>query len=109
MLRDSALVADLAMLISRLCCAVARYDANNTVRAQALDYLHRKGLGGSPLKENNTVDEPHNPVASSQLRRELHDVIRRYGQESDVTFYQSIGVLEIVKIDLVDMLEKARE
>lgn len=53
--------------------------------------------------------EPHNPTASDQLRRELHQVISRYGQESDVTFYQTIGVLEIVKLDLVDMLEKAHE
>jgi len=54
-------------------------------------------------------DESHNPVASDQLRQEIREVIRRYGQESDVTVYQAIGVLEIVKFDLVDMLEKARE
>lgn len=41
---------DMAMLIRRLCRVVARHDANNTVRAQALDYLHRKGFGGTPLK-----------------------------------------------------------
>lgn len=58
---------------------------------------------------DDMADESHNPVASDQLRRELHDVIRRYGQESDVTVYQAIGVLEIVKLDLVEMLEKARE
>lgn len=46
----SARTEDLAMLIRRLCRVVARHEANNTVRAQALDYLHRKGLGGSPLK-----------------------------------------------------------
>ena len=54
----SARTEDLAMLIRRLCRVVAKHDANNTVRAQALDYLHRKGLGGSPLKEqapNNRV------------------------------------------------------
>lgn len=55
------------------------------------------------------AEESYSPVASDQLRRELHDVIRRYGQESDVTVYQAIGVLEIVKLDLVEMLEKARE
>jgi hypothetical protein len=42
--------ADLAMLIRRLCRVVAKYDANNAVRAVALDFLHRKGLEGSPLK-----------------------------------------------------------
>ena len=47
--------------------------------------------------------------ASWLLRRELRAVIRRYGQESEVTVYQAIGVLEIVKLDLVDMLEKGSE
>lgn len=55
----SARTEDLAMLIRRLCRVVARHDANNTVRAQALDYLHRKGLGGSPLKENAPNDQAH--------------------------------------------------
>jgi hypothetical protein len=49
----SARTEDLVMLIRRLCRVVALHDANNTVRAQALDYLHRKGLGGSPLKAPN--------------------------------------------------------
>ena len=52
---------DLVMLIRRLCRVVARHDANNTVRTQALDYLQRKGLGGSPLKEN----APNNDYAST--------------------------------------------
>lgn len=46
---------------------------------------------------------------SDQMRKEIHAVIYRYGQESDVTVYQSIGVLEIVKIDLVEMLESRTE
>lgn len=51
---DSDLVRteDLVLLIRRLCRVVARHDANNTVRIQALDYLCRKGFGGSPLKWN---------------------------------------------------------
>lgn len=48
-------------------------------------------------------------TASNQLRREIHEVIRRYGQESNVTVYQAIGVLEIVKLDLVDMLQRDHE
>jgi len=47
----SARADDMALLIRRLCRVVAKHDANNTIRAQALDYLHRKGLGGSPLRE----------------------------------------------------------
>lgn len=46
---------------------------------------------------------------SDQLRKELHDVIRRYGEESDVTVYQAVGVLEIVKVDLIEMLERAKD
>lgn len=45
---------------------------------------------------------------SSQMRREIHSVVRRYGEESDVTVYQIIGVLEIVKLDLIQMLEESR-
>jgi hypothetical protein len=41
---------DTAMLIRRLCRVIAKHDPNNTVREQALDYLHRHDLGGSPLK-----------------------------------------------------------
>lgn len=52
---------------------------------------------------NKTTD------ASSQLRREIRNVIRRYGEESDVTVYQAIGVLEIVKLDLVEALDRAQE
>jgi len=47
---DPARAEDMAMLIRRLCRVVARHDANNLIRKLALDYLHRKGLGGSPLK-----------------------------------------------------------
>lgn len=52
---------------------------------------------------------PEDIPASDQLRKEIHAVISRYSQESDVTTYQVIGVLEIVKLDLVEMLEKCRE
>lgn len=53
--------------------------------------------------------ENQQPVpASDQLRHEIHEAIRRYGEESDATVYQAIGVLEIVKLDLVEMLDKAQ-
>lgn len=47
--------------------------------------------------------------ASDQLRKQIHDVIRRYGQESDITVYQVMGVLEMVKLDMVDMLERKHD
>lgn len=55
--------------------------------------------------ENKDVPIP----VSDQLRKEIHNVISRYGQESDVTVYQTIGVLEVVKLDLIEMLERSRE
>lgn len=45
--------------------------------------------------------------AGAMLRRELRSVIRRYGQESDVTAYQAIGALRMVEHDIVDMLDSA--
>ncbi len=45
--------------------------------------------------------------AGAMLRRELRSVIRRYGQESDVTAYQAIGALRMVEHDIVDMLDCA--
>lgn len=62
----SARTEDLAMLIRRLCRVVARHDANNTVRAQALDYLHRKGLGGSPLRGK----APNDKISGDAGRKE---------------------------------------
>lgn len=50
--------------------------------------------------------EPNGTNASSQIRHAIHEVIRRYGQESDITLYQVIGVLEVVKLDLVDALDR---
>lgn len=43
---------------------------------------------------------------SNQIRKELHAVIKRYMDESDVTVYQMLGTLDAVKMDLWDMLER---
>ncbi len=53
-------------------------------------------------------DEPACPSASEQLRREFHAAIDRYSSESDLTVYQIIGVLEIVKLDMVEALERRK-
>lgn len=45
-------------------------------------------------------------TTSNQLRHEIKNVIRRYGVESDVTVYQALGVLEIVKMDLIEYLQE---
>lgn len=54
------------------------------------------------------MDEVANKNACDQLRGEIHACIRRYGLEANTTVYQILGVLEIVKIDLVEMLEQAQ-
>ena len=41
---------------------------------------------------------------SDMLRTEISNVIRRYSQETSVTIYQAIGVLEVVKLDLAYMV-----
>lgn len=43
-----------------------------------------------------------NQDASQQLKNELQNIIYRYSQESDVTIAEAIGVLELVKIELID-------
>lgn len=44
-------VGDLAMLVARLVHQVRIHDANNDVAAKAMDYLRRKDLAGSVLRE----------------------------------------------------------
>lgn len=46
------------------------------------------------------------PEAASQFRRELHALIQRWGQESDVTVYQIIGALRVAEHDLIDSLDQ---
>lgn len=43
---------------------------------------------------------------SEQLRREIHNVITRYSKEGNISVYQTIGILEIVKVELIQELEK---
>ncbi len=46
--------------------------------------------------------------AGDQLRHEIWNCIRRSGMESDVTAYQALGVLEIIKADIIESLEKLK-
>lgn len=43
------------------------------------------------------------------MRDEIHKIVLRYGQESDVSVFQVIGVLESVKLDLFEMLSSNSE
>lgn len=44
--------------------------------------------------------------AGTQLKRELHAVIRRWADESDITIYQTLGALRIIEHDLIKMLDE---
>ena len=53
-------------------------------------------------EENN-----FNCQAGNQLRDTLYKDILRYAQESDMTAYQAIGVLESLKFDLLNAMSNA--
>jgi hypothetical protein len=44
-------IGDLAMLVARLVHQVRRFDADNPTAAAAMDYLRRKDIAGSVLRE----------------------------------------------------------
>lgn len=48
-----AIIGDLAMLVRRLSVVVTRVSPQNTIPNQALDYLRRKELLGSPLRSDS--------------------------------------------------------
>lgn len=51
---------DLAMLVRRLAVILHRYHESNKVASGALDYLKRKGLSGSVLRETQQeADDGH--------------------------------------------------
>jgi hypothetical protein len=57
---------------------------------------------------NNLDQENFSHSGSEALRVEIHAVLRRYGQESDVTIAEVLGVLELVKQDLLAMCQSSR-
>jgi hypothetical protein len=55
------------------------------------------------------MDDKNDVSANTQLREEIHKLILRAGKESDITVYQALGVLEIVKFDLIELLERSKK
>jgi hypothetical protein len=55
------------------------------------------------MKEEDNFD----CQAGNQLRDTLYKDILRYAQESDMTAYQVIGVLESLKFDLLNAMRNA--
>lgn len=37
---------------------------------------------------------------------EIHAIVKRYGDESDITIFQVVGVLEAVKLDLLEWMNE---
>lgn len=52
-------------------------------------------------------DEPQRH--STQLRDELHSVLKRWAAESDVSICEAIGVMRIVEHDLMNMMDADTE
>jgi hypothetical protein len=52
-------------------------------------------------------EDNFNCKAGNQLRDTLYKDILRYAQESDMTAYQVIGVLESLKFDLLNAMRNA--
>jgi hypothetical protein len=52
---------------------------------------------------------PDNPDPGTMLCREIMAVCRRFGQESDVTAYQTIGALEMAKNAIIEGLKQNQQ
>ena len=52
---------------------------------------------GEPVEPDNQV-----PDAGTQMKEEIERNVRRWSKESNVTVYQCIGALEVVKANLLD-------
>lgn len=48
-------------------------------------------------------------TAATQLKEEITNVVNRYAQESDITAYECLGALEVVKANLLDLLAQQKE
>lgn len=62
---------------------------------------------------NEQIERNSNPDASSarteQLRTEIRNIIDRYGEESNLTMCEVLGVLELVKAEKIDQLRRMNE
>lgn len=73
---DAPTIGDLAMLVARLVRQIRNHDPSNDVAVKAVDYLRRKDLASSVLREiestdvmPNFVDVPFPATAAEHIRR----------------------------------------
>lgn len=55
---DAQLTKDLTALVARLCRRLKRFDPDTKTVDDALEFLKRKGLEGSPLRDEGHQDKP---------------------------------------------------
>ena len=53
-------------------------------------------------------EEHPSESGASMLANEIMATVRRYSDESDVTLYQALGAMELVKAKLISMLHDAQ-
>jgi hypothetical protein len=78
----------------------SRLDGENGLAAATM-------RGYETLLAQSEWAEEGDPSAGAMLRNEIRSVIRRYGQESDITAYQALGALRVVEHDILDMMDSA--
>ena len=82
---DIPMVGDLAMLVSRLARKLRKSAPADELPAQALDYLNRNGLKGSPLREVGAGET----AVTREMIGAAHDVMLKKGD-----FVLSANLLE---------------
>jgi hypothetical protein len=72
---------DLAMLVVRLARSLNNHHPDNVLSAQAMDYLRRKGLQGSPLRRTEALDA--RTIADAAIGAVVWRFIDRMGDVDD--------------------------
>lgn len=80
---DMPMMGDLVMLVARLARKLRKTAPADELSAQALDYLNRNGLCGSPLREAETAEVTREMIGAA------HDVMLKKGD-----FVLSANLLE---------------
>lgn len=80
--QPDASISDLAMLVRRLCRAVHKWQPDSRLVFQALGYLRRKGIEGSPFRdEEGDTQQPENKFEEAAA-------IRRGERDDDMPDYE---------------------
>jgi len=65
------------------------------------------GLAAAAMRHHESfLAGSGSPEAGEMFREEIRSLVRRYGQESDITAYQVIGALRVIEHDIIDMMDQ---